>query len=51
VTARGIKLAVRRVLADPSYARRAGRLRAWAELHDGSAQAAAAVEELRRPAT
>jgi MGT family glycosyltransferase len=46
VTAQGIKLAVRRVLADPSYARRAGQLRAWAELHDGGARAAAAVEEL-----
>ena len=46
VTARGIRLAVRRVLADPSFARRAGELRAWATRHDGGETAARAVEEL-----
>ncbi len=46
VTARGIRLAVRRVLADPAYARRARHLRAWAELHDGGKRAAEAVEAL-----
>jgi UDP:flavonoid glycosyltransferase YjiC (YdhE family) len=46
VTARGIRLAVRRLLGDPSYARRAGELRGWAELNDGAANAAAEVERL-----
>ena len=45
-TARGVRLAVRRLLADPGYARRAGELRAWHERHDGAVTAAAAVEEL-----
>jgi UDP:flavonoid glycosyltransferase YjiC (YdhE family) len=46
ITPRGIRLAVRRVLSEPSYARRAGNLGAWAQLHDGGARAAEAVEEL-----
>jgi UDP:flavonoid glycosyltransferase YjiC (YdhE family) len=46
ITPRGIRFAVRRVLSEPSYARRARHLRAWAELHDGSERAADAVEEL-----
>jgi MGT family glycosyltransferase len=46
VTARGIRLGVRRVLAQPSYARRARQMRAWAQLHDGGERAAQAVEEL-----
>jgi UDP:flavonoid glycosyltransferase YjiC (YdhE family) len=45
-TARGLRLAVRRLLADPSYARRARELAAWSEGHDGAAAAADAVEEL-----
>jgi UDP:flavonoid glycosyltransferase YjiC (YdhE family) len=43
-TAGGVRLAVRRLLADPAYARRAGELRAWHERHDGAARAAAEVE-------
>jgi len=46
VTARGVRLAVRRVLGDPSYAERARRLGGWAARHDGAAVAADAVEEL-----
>jgi MGT family glycosyltransferase len=46
ITPRGIRHAVRRVLAEPAYRRRAGQLRAWAKLHDGGEQAALAVEEL-----
>jgi len=43
---RGLRLAVRRVLADPRYRRRAESLRDWAAAHDGAATAADAVEEL-----
>ena len=46
VTPRGVRLAVRKLLADPSYAERAGELRDWAERHDGGELAAQAVEEL-----
>ena len=46
VTARGVQAAVRKLLADPGYAERAGRLGQWAERHDGAAVAADAVEEL-----
>ena len=46
VTPRGIRLAVRRLLAEPGYAARAGELRAWSERHDGGAVAAEAVETL-----
>jgi UDP:flavonoid glycosyltransferase YjiC (YdhE family) len=45
-TARGIRLAVRRLLSDAGYARRAAALGDWAGRHDGSAIAADAVEEL-----
>jgi UDP:flavonoid glycosyltransferase YjiC (YdhE family) len=49
-TARGVRLAVRRLLANPGYRRRAESLRDWAAAHDGAAAAADAVEELgRRP--
>lgn len=48
LTARGVRLAVRRVLGEESYTHRAGELRAWAERHDGAALAADAVEELAR---
>jgi UDP:flavonoid glycosyltransferase YjiC (YdhE family) len=52
VTARGVRLAVRRVLGDPGYAARARELREWAERSDGAANAAAEVERLvaSRPA-
>ena len=43
-TAKGVRLAVRRLLADPGYARRAGELRTWQAEHDGAAGAAAEVE-------
>ncbi len=46
ITSRGIRLAVRKVLADPGYAERAGELAAWARRHDGSEVAARAVEGL-----
>ena len=46
ISARGIRLAVRRLLADPRYARRAGELGAWAERHDGAERAADEVEAL-----
>jgi UDP:flavonoid glycosyltransferase YjiC (YdhE family) len=45
-TARGVRLAVRRLLAEPSYARRAAELGDWAARHDGATAAAEAVEEL-----
>jgi UDP:flavonoid glycosyltransferase YjiC (YdhE family) len=45
-TPRGVRLAVRRLLAEPGYAERARRLRDWSERHDGAALAAEAVEEL-----
>ena len=45
VTARGIRLAVRRVLADRSMRERAERLREWTEAHDAAAIAADALEE------
>jgi UDP:flavonoid glycosyltransferase YjiC (YdhE family) len=46
VTARGVRLAVNRLLARPRYARRAAELRDWAAANDGSKGAADAVEEL-----
>jgi UDP:flavonoid glycosyltransferase YjiC (YdhE family) len=45
-TARGVRLAVRRLLADPRHRRRAQELRDWSAAHDGAATAAEAVEEL-----
>ncbi len=45
-TARGVRLAVRRLLADPEYAERAKELERWSAGHDGAAAAADAVEEL-----
>jgi UDP:flavonoid glycosyltransferase YjiC (YdhE family) len=45
-TPRGVRLAVRRALADPALARRAGELSAWAREHDGAARAAALVGRL-----
>ncbi len=46
VTPRGIRLSVRKLLADERYARRASELRGWSERHDGGAVAAEAVESL-----
>ncbi len=46
VTPRGIRLAVRKLLAEPAHARGAGRLAVWAERHDGGAIAAEALEGL-----
>jgi UDP:flavonoid glycosyltransferase YjiC (YdhE family) len=45
-TASGVRLAVRRLLADHRYRRRAEELRDWAAANDGAAAAADAVEEL-----
>jgi UDP:flavonoid glycosyltransferase YjiC (YdhE family) len=44
----GVRLAVRRALAEPSLARRAGELAAWARAHDGAERAADLVERLAR---
>jgi UDP:flavonoid glycosyltransferase YjiC (YdhE family) len=46
ITPRGVRLALRKLLGDQSYARRAAELRAWAEAHDGGTAAAAEVEAL-----
>ena len=46
ISARGVRLAVREVLAEPAYARRAAAFSAWAATHDGAAAAAEAVEDL-----
>jgi UDP:flavonoid glycosyltransferase YjiC (YdhE family) len=46
VTARGVRLAVRRLLGDPRYRRRARELGDWATRNDGAETAADAVEEL-----
>jgi UDP:flavonoid glycosyltransferase YjiC (YdhE family) len=46
ITPRGVRLALRRVMADDRYARRARELRDWAERNDGGAAAAAEVEAL-----
>jgi len=45
-TTTGVRLAVQRLLADPSYRRRAEELRDWAAENDGRAAAADAVEAL-----
>jgi UDP:flavonoid glycosyltransferase YjiC (YdhE family) len=44
-TPRGVRLAVRKVLSEPSYAATAGQLAEWAESHDGAAIAADTLEE------
>lgn len=46
VTPRGVRLAVRKVLAEPGYAERAAELRDWADRNDGGELAAEAVEAL-----
>jgi UDP:flavonoid glycosyltransferase YjiC (YdhE family) len=45
-TARGMRLAVRRLLDDPRYAERAGAIARWSAAHDGAGAAADAVEEV-----
>ena len=49
-TPAGVRLAVRRLLADPSYRRRAEELRDWAAENDGRSRAADAVEALAEAA-
>jgi len=44
----GVRLAVRRALADRAMRERVGELAAWAHGHDGAARAALLVEELAR---
>jgi UDP:flavonoid glycosyltransferase YjiC (YdhE family) len=44
VTPTGVRLAVRKVLGEPRFARRADDLRRWSERHDGGELAARAVE-------
>lgn len=43
---RPLRLAVRRLLAEPSFARRAGEIASWAGEHDGAARGADLVERL-----
>ena len=43
-TPRGVRLAVRRLLANPSYAARAAAIREWCATHDGAATAADELE-------
>jgi UDP:flavonoid glycosyltransferase YjiC (YdhE family) len=45
-TPRGVRLALRKLLAEPRFARRAAELREWAARNDGAAAAAAEVEAL-----
>jgi UDP:flavonoid glycosyltransferase YjiC (YdhE family) len=45
---RGVRLAVRRALADTALAARVGELAAWARAHDGAERAADLVETLAR---
>jgi UDP:flavonoid glycosyltransferase YjiC (YdhE family) len=44
-TARGIRLAVRKVLSDEAYAATAQRLAEWSQAHDGAAIASDVLEE------
>lgn len=46
VTARGVRLAVARALADPRIRSRARDVAAWSAAHDGAATAARAIEDL-----
>lgn len=46
VTARGVRLAVRKLLADPGYGERADALRGWSERHHGGEEAARRLEAL-----
>jgi UDP:flavonoid glycosyltransferase YjiC (YdhE family) len=51
VTARGVRLAVTRVLADDGVRERAARLGSWAKEHDGAAVAADVLEAFAAPPT
>jgi UDP:flavonoid glycosyltransferase YjiC (YdhE family) len=44
VTSRGVRLALRKLLAEPRFTTRAGELAAWSTVHDGGATAAVALE-------
>jgi len=46
VSARGVRLAMRKLLADPAYSQRAQGLAAWSHEHDGGVEASAALERL-----
>ena len=46
ITPRGVRLALRKLLGEPGYARRAAELRDWALAHDGGTAAAVEVEAL-----
>jgi UDP:flavonoid glycosyltransferase YjiC (YdhE family) len=48
-TARGVRLALRRLLADPGYAERARAVADWTRSHDGAAAAADAIEGFVMP--
>jgi UDP:flavonoid glycosyltransferase YjiC (YdhE family) len=48
---RGVRLATRRLLAEPSFRERARELASWSTDHDGAAAAAQFVEEAARNAT
>lgn len=43
-----LRTAVRRLLGEPSFARRAGEIAVWAHQHDGAERAAVLVEDLAR---
>lgn len=43
-----IRWATRRILADPAFARRAGRIEAWSRANDGAVRGAEAVERFAR---
>jgi UDP:flavonoid glycosyltransferase YjiC (YdhE family) len=47
-TPRGVRLAVRRALAEPAIAARTAELAAWARAHDGAERAAELVEAMAR---
>jgi UDP:flavonoid glycosyltransferase YjiC (YdhE family) len=51
LSARGVRLAVRRLLGDRRYRARAGEIAAWAAKNDGAANAARLVEETAKDAT
>jgi UDP:flavonoid glycosyltransferase YjiC (YdhE family) len=48
---RAVRLALRRLLGEESFAARAGEIAAWSETHDGGAAAADLVEQAARNAT
>jgi UDP:flavonoid glycosyltransferase YjiC (YdhE family) len=45
---RAVRLAVRRLVAEPGFAARAREIQSWSEIHDGGAAAADLVEEAAR---